>query len=86
MKKLLAAAALVFLVGCCTNDRVVVRKAVEPLTNAILPEYVAYVNADPKLNENEAGISDELKAQRKKTKAAALASAADLKKTIESLK
>ena len=74
------------LVGCCSNDRLLTAKAIEPLTNVVLPDYEAYVAADPKLNENEAGISDELKVQRKKTKTAKLASADSLRKVIESLK
>ena len=74
------------LVGCCSNDRLLTAKAIEPLTNVVLPDYEAYVAADPKLNENEAGISDELKVQRKKTKTAKLSSADSLRKVVESLK
>lgn len=74
------------LAGCCSNERPLVAKSIEPLTSVILPEYEAYVRADPKLNENELAITDELKAQRKRTKDARLKSAADLRAQIENLK
>lgn len=74
------------LFGCCSNDRLLTAKAVEPLTNVILPEYEAYVRADPKLNETEAGITPELKAQRERTKKAALDSAEQLRRVIQRLK
>ena len=74
------------LVGCCSNDRLLTAKAIEPLTNVVLPDYEAYDAAAPKLNENEAGITEELKTQRKKTKTAKLSSADSLRKVVESLK
>lgn len=87
MKMLLVLFVPAFLlVGCCVNERPLVAKSIEPLTNVILPEYEAYVAADLKLNENEAGISDELKVQRKRTKDARLKSAADLRAQVENLK
>lgn len=61
-------------------------KAVEPYAEAILPEYEAYVKADPKLNETESGISKELAEQRQKTKEAALKSAEGLRDAIRKLK
>jgi hypothetical protein len=85
VKILLLVPAFLFF-GCCVNERPLVAKSIEPLTNVILPEYEGYVNADPKLNEGEAGISSELKAQRKRTKDARLKSAADLRAQIENLK
>lgn len=74
------------IIGCCSNDRLMTAKAIEPLTNVILPEYEAYVKADPKLNEAEAGISPELKAQREKTKKAAFDSVEQLRRAIQKLK
>ena len=75
-----------FLLGCSVNERPLIAKSIQPLTDLIVPEYMIYVQADPKLNENEPGISDELKAQRKKTKDAKLKSAVDLRAQIEDLK
>jgi len=86
MKTLLLLVIPLVVVGCCSNDRLLTAKAIEPLTNVVLPDYEAYVQADPKLNENEAGITEELKAQRKKTKQAKLSSADSLRKVVESLK
>lgn len=89
MKKLALVVLLVpafLLAGCGVNERPLIAKSIQPLTDAILPEYTAYVLADPKLNENEAGISDELKKQRASTKAARLKSAVDLKAQVENLK
>ncbi|OGT59007.1 MAG: hypothetical protein A3E01_18580 [Gammaproteobacteria bacterium RIFCSPHIGHO2_12_FULL_63_22] len=74
----------VLLGGCCSHE--LCARSVEPYANAILPEYEKYVAADPKLNENEAGISEELKAQRARTKEAALRSAQSLKDAIQRLK
>lgn len=77
---------LFLLAGCCTSDHPLVAKKLQPLTNAVLPEYEAYVKADPKLNELESGITPELKAQRLRTKQSMLQNAAELRDAVEKLK
>ena len=83
--KMAMAVLLALLVSGCA-DHSMCAKAIEPYTNVILPEYEKYVQGDPKLNETEVGISEELKKQRALTKAAALKSATDLKSVVQKLK